>query len=284
MRVDAHTHILPPSVQNLRAYWVERDATFAQLFAHPRARMAGVEDLLAALDSAEMHRAVVAGMGWTNLALARQCNDYILESYARWPQRLIPFISINPLWGEEALREVERCAQGGARGVGELHPDPQGWWDTDADAYLQALASLLRQYRLILLVHASEPVGHLYPGKGKTTPDRLLHIRRVFTGIPIVFAHMGGGLPFYTLMPEVAQALQDTYFDSAATPFLYTPRVYRSVVDLVGVERVLFATDFPLLGYPRALRHLAEGGLTPQEQALVLGGNAYRLLHSHESK
>ncbi|GBD11988.1 hypothetical protein HRbin23_01673 [bacterium HR23] len=276
MRVDAHTHILPPRLKEERAHWLQRDRTFADLFASPRSQMATAENLLTAMDEAGMHWAVVAGMGWTDPALARLCNDYILEVSARWPDRLIPFISVNPLWGDDALREVERCARAGARGVGELHPDPQGWWQA-VPPPLDALAEVLRKHRLALLVHASEPVGHLYPGKGKTTPDRLMHIRRVFSGVPLLLAHFGGGLPFYALMPEVSEALQETFFDSSASPFLYRPQVYRRVVDLVGAERILFATDFPLLGYARALRHLEEGGLTPQEQALVLGGNAQRL-------
>lgn len=277
MRVDAHTHIFPPRLLAERTLWAERDATFANLFSTPRARMATAQDLLTSMDEAEVQWAVVAGMGWTDLSLAQLCNDYILEAYSRWPQRLIPFTSVNPLWGEKALREVERCATAGARGIGELHPDPQGWWETPSTPALEALAHALRQHHLALLVHSSEPVGHLYPGKGKTTPDRLIAIRQIFSGIPLIFAHFGGGLPFYALMPEMAQALDNTFFDSAASPLLYLPRVYRHVVDLVGAEQVLFATDFPLLGYPRALRHLSEGGLSAQEQALVLGANARRL-------
>lgn len=282
MRIDAHTHIFPPRLRDERAQWVAKDATFAHLFSTPRVKMATAEDLITAMDEAEVHRAVVAGMGWTDLTLAQVCNDYLLEAQNRWPQRLLAFASVNPLWGDKALQEVERCVDGGARGIGELHPDPQGWWEAP-EIPLHALAEVLRRHRLPLLVHASEPVGHLYPGKGNTTPDRLMTIRRIFNGIPIIFAHFGGGLPFYTLMPEVADALGGAFFDSAASPLLYKPKVYRTVVALVGAERVLFATDFPLLGYRRALCHLEEGGLAPHEQDLVLGGNALRLLRWHQT-
>ena len=276
MPVDAHTHIFPPRVIAERDLWARRDRTFAHLFQRPTARMATAEELVAAMDEAGVRWAVVAGMGWTDQDLARLCNEYLLEAAARWPGRLIPFVSVNPLWGEGALREVERCLSGGARGVGELHPDPQGWWEGDLSP-LRPLAEELRRLRLPLLVHTSEPVGHLYPGKGSTTPDRAMTVRHLFPGIPLILAHFGGGLPFYALMPEVAQALTDTFFDAAAAPLLYHPSVYRRTADLVGAGAILFATDFPLLGYRRALRHLEEGCLTPQEQALVLGENARRL-------
>ena len=37
---------------------------------------------------------------------------------------------------------------------------------------------------------------------------------------------LGGGLPFYALMPEVKTALRNVHFDSAAFPYLYQPEVF----------------------------------------------------------
>ena len=78
-------------------------------------------------------------------------------------------------------------------------------------------------------------------------------------------------------MPEVKAALADVYFDTAASPFLYTPDVFPSATRIVGVERVLFGTDFPLIKHPRLLAQVRESGLSEEEQALITGGNAARL-------
>jgi len=40
-------------------------------------------------------------------------------------------------------------------------------------------------------------------------------------------------------MPEVADALSNTYFDTAASPFLYSDRIFELVSDLLGPERIL---------------------------------------------
>ncbi len=82
------------------------------------------------------------------------------------------------------------------------------------------IVAALQQHRLILLTHASEPVGHLYAGKGDCTPDVLYSLAVRFPELTIICAHWGGGLPFYALMPEVKKPLGQVYFDSAASPYL----------------------------------------------------------------
>ena len=99
-----------------------------------------------------------------------------------------------------------------------------------------------------------------------------------FPEATIVCAHWGGGLPFYALMPEVADALRNVYFDSAASPFLYTPQVYSAMSELVGAEKLLLGSDYALMRPRRLLDEIAASSLTLQEREALLGGNAARLL------
>ena len=48
-------------------------------------------------------------------------------------------------------------------------------------------------------------------------------------------------------MPEVKKTLANVYFDSAASPFLYSPRIYTQAIETVGSEKLLFGSDYPLL-------------------------------------
>ena len=41
--------------------------------------------------------------------------------------------------------------------------------------------------------------------------------------LPVVFAHLGGGLPFYETMPEVQRLAPRLYYDTAAAAYLYYP-------------------------------------------------------------
>ena len=80
---------------------------------------------------------------------------------------------------------------------------------------------------------------------------------------------------------------KNVYFDTAASSLIFEKNVFRRVVDLIGADRVLFGTDYPLLCYPResrtpdfsrALADAATAGLTEAELNQVLGGNLRRLL------
>ena len=109
--------------------------------------MATADTLVHAMDRAEVSRSVVMGMGWTDLLVAREANDYIIEAVQQNPQRLTGFCSVNPAWGDAALEEAERCAAAGVTGVGELHPDTQGFDITDG-ASLAPFMDTARRLRL----------------------------------------------------------------------------------------------------------------------------------------
>lgn len=277
MIVDAHTHVFPPWLREQRGRYLKCDATFGALYASSKARMTTAEELLESMDQADVDASVMAGIGWTDLDLARGANDYVLKAAADYPARLLALCSVNPAWGPDASAEAERCAEAGASGIGELHPDSQGF-DVSDRATMAPLMEIARHHGIPVLVHASEPVGHAYAGKGNVTPRQLCGFVRNFPDNVIILAHWGGGLPFYALMPEVGEALTNVYFDSSASPFLYRPSVYRTVVHLVGAERVLWASDFPLVGQQRCLRELAGQQLDSEDCRLILGGNAARLL------
>ena len=275
--VDSHCHILPDTFSERYGELVAKDATFAALFPKPNPKMATGEGLLKAMDAAGVSHAVVMGMGWKTKEVAWEVNDYLAEAVAREPGRLTGFGSVNPAWGKEAAAEILRCADMGLRGVGELHPDTQGFDVTDADVMRPAMGEL-RELGWPVVVHSSEPVGHVYPGKGSTTPDRLYRFIETFPENVIVCAHWGGGLPFYYMMPEVPKVLSNVYFDSAASPFLYGPEVFERVAQLIGAERILFGTDYPLINHRRLLRQVLGSGLPEADQRAILGGNAAGLL------
>jgi uncharacterized protein len=275
MIIDCHTHVFPPRIKENRAEYVGRDICFAALYGNPRARIITVDELIIAMDEAGIAMSVIAGIGWTTPELCAESNDYIMAAVARYPERLIGFGAVPPL-SPQAIPEIERCARGGLRGIGEIRPDVQQINLADTNALAPFTGAMIKN-NLVLLTHASEPVGHAYPGKGEVTPQQLYPFITAFPDLKIVCAHWGGGLPFYALMPEVKRALGNVYFDSAASPLLYSPTVYREVINLLGADRILFGSDFPLLLYNRALREIDGLGLSETQQEFILSGNARRL-------
>lgn len=277
MIVDFHTHIFPPSFRQKREALIQQDATFEALMGGPKAKMATAEELVGNMETQGIDLSVVMGFGWCNFAVAQEANDYLLEAASRFPNKLVPFCSINPLWGEPAVQEAERCVRSGARGIGELHPDTQGY-DIRDTSLMAPLMKVAQAHGLVVLTHSSEPVGHLYPGKGRTTPEMLLPFVKAFPKVSIVCAHWGGGLPFYTLMPEVQRETSHVYFDTAASPFLYRREIFPVAIELVGARRILFASDYPLLQPQRVVQQIEAAVADPQARQQILGGNALRLL------
>jgi predicted TIM-barrel fold metal-dependent hydrolase len=277
MIIDFHTHVFPPQIKKNRSKYVASDPCFAILYSDSKAKLATADELVASMDKEGVDISVIVNIGWTTHELCIETNDYILESIARYPKRLVGFCAVQPNSYEAALAEIERCARAGARGVGEMRPDTQ-LFDFSDEVIMSPLVELMTRYKLILLVHASEPVGHSYPGKGSITPEMLYPLITSFPDLTIVCAHWGGGLPFYALMPEVKQAMRNVFFDTAASPLLYSPQVYSQVVQLVGGDKVLFGSDYPLLAPGRLLNEFGSLNLPEETESLILSGNARRLL------
>ncbi len=277
MIIDFHTHIFPPRIKKNRSKYIDSDSCFAILYSSPDAKLATADELIASMDKEGIDISVVLNTGWTTHELCVETNDYILESIARYPQRLIGFCTVQPRSLGAALDEIERCAKGGIRGVGEMRPDMQ-LLDLRDEEVMTPFIEVITRHNLILLTHASEPVGHEYPGKGGITPDILYPLITSFPDLTLVCAHWGGGLPFYALMPEVKKAMSNVFFDTAASPFLYNPQIYNQVSQLVGADKILFGSDYPLLAQSRLLKEIESLDLPEETERLILSGNAQRLL------
>lgn len=276
MIVDFHTHITAPEIIARRDDYLVRDAWFRDLYANPKARLSSADELAGELECCGVDRAVVCGFGWRDMDLCRRDNDYVIESVARYPDRFLGLCIVNPLAGAAAVREIERCAAAGLRGLGELMPDGQGY-RLDDQRVMAPIVEALSALDQLLLVHCSEPVGHLYPGKGTVTPDQVVRFARLFPEITLVCAHWGGGSLFYELMPEVAKVMGHVYYDTAASPYLYADDIFGLAARWVP-SRVLFASDYPLISPGRLVRCMQALDLPAGTLELMLGGNACRLL------
>jgi predicted TIM-barrel fold metal-dependent hydrolase len=276
MRIDVHTHIFPPEIVSSREQFFSKESAFRLLYESPKAKLVTAESLLEAMDQAQMDRSVIFGFPWENVELAARHNDYVLDAGVRYADRLIPLACVNPL-SRGSLNEVQRSLEGGAKGLGELAV----YESKDRDAALrsfQDLISCCRDYQGILLVHANEPVGHEYPGKAPLGPDFFYALAKLASGMDLILAHWGGGLCFYELLKkEAPDVLKRVYYDTAASPFLYSPSMYRIAIDIVGKEKILFGSDYPLLGPSRYFREMEEAGLTAEEINAISGENAGRL-------
>ncbi len=239
--------------------------------------MATADELIESMDNAGIDVSVVAAIGWTHHENCYIHNDYLMESVQKYPKRLVGLGMVQPLETELALKEIERIKRNGLKGVGEFRPDIQGVNLMDKNT-MQPIMQALSENDMVLMLHASEPAGHFYPGKGSLTPEVIFPFIEQNQEARIILAHWGGGLVFYELQREVKLACRNVYYDTAATPFLYENSIYALGVELAGIEKVLFGSDYPLLGQKRALEHLSSGLAEENIKELLLGVNALNVI------
>jgi predicted TIM-barrel fold metal-dependent hydrolase len=274
MIIDSHVHILPSSMRDARGHLAQLDPWFDMCHRGDRS-IVTADELLATMDATGIDRSVCFGWPFADAALCAEVNDHLIAVQRDHADRLTCFSTVSAAQ-PGAVAELRRCAESGLRGAGELNADAQGFaLDSPAiDEVAEACADL----GIPLVLHCSEPVGHDYPGKGTATPGPVAAFALRHPRLRLVCAHLGGGLPFFAHMPEVAELCSRLWFDTAAGPFLFAPTAYRAVIDLCGADRLLFGSDHPLLPARRYIDAFAQAELTPAERTLVMGGNAAQLL------
>jgi predicted TIM-barrel fold metal-dependent hydrolase len=275
-KIDFHVHVTPPEISAAAERIAAQEPYFGLLAASPKNKFAGAEEVIAELDGAGFDRAVIFGFAFKDPGRCRAVNDYVIEAVREFPQRFCGFAVVPPN-RRGAIAEIERCHDAGLRGLGELFPAGQDIRIDDA-AVTARFAGCCIERNLPVLLHTNEPVGHYYPGKTDATLRQVELFIEHHPRLPIVLAHWGGGLLFYELMKELRDTFANVYYDTAASPFLYTPGIYKTAAAL-GLERkILFGCDFPLIPLSRYVTEIDASGITEDDAALLYGGNAAGLL------
>lgn len=241
--------------------------------------------LLEDMDEAGVDRVVLQGWYWEHQESCRLQNDWYIECFKSHSKRLIPFVSVQPRAGLGVLEDLEYAYDCGAKGIGEVFPEAQGFSMEDP-VWLRVVEWAIDRGWPITM-HVTEPVGHDYLGRVDAPLREYLWLAQRYPELKLILAHWGGLLPFYEFNPVVKEAFKNVYYDTSASPLLYDSRVYRAVIDAVGVDKVLFGSDYPLRVLPKKQKEpdfvnpiweLREAGLDEKEYEKVMGGNIMRLL------
>lgn len=276
MRIDCHTHLFPEAVQKNRNAFFD-DPVFSLLYQNPKAKLEGPEALLLSMKKHGVDLSLAVGFPWRNPDRLKTHNDFLLETAAQNPGRIQALCCVHPEdpWAE---KEARRCLEAGALGLGEI-----ACYDKDFDAgilkNLDPVMALCREFCAPVLLHVNEPVGHRYPGKAPITLQGIEALILRFPENRIILAHGGGGYPFYSLMKKGLAGHPDfLVFDTAAFPYLYQKAIYPTLTKLLGPERLLFGSDWPLLEPDRYFMEMTEAGLPSEILKAVCGQNAERFL------
>lgn len=218
---------------------------------------------------------VIAPRG--DMATTRRQNDQIVAIAAASGGRFYPVPSVHPLDGKDALAELDRLAQLHVREI-KLHPNSQNF--DVADPAVDELVEHAGELGLVLLFDSYKPWDASEIGK-----FLLLSYRHPKT--KLVLAHMGFSQFRETFsfaqMRRINNGVRpNVWFDvsAIATAYAGSPLQPELVWTMrqIGMDRILFGSDWPVDTPKAAVEAVRRLGLTPGEQKLVFHDNAAALL------
>lgn len=305
--VDVHHHILPEffwdetnesgnPVGGIQPPPWSKDAALSFLDD------AGIDVAITSISTPGVH----TGNPSTARALARRCNELSAELVRDHPDRFGGFACLPVPDVDSSLAEIEYA-------LDTLHLDGVVLFSNAVGVYLgdQRLAPLfeeLQRRKAVVFVHPNaspDPAAHTLG-----LPDSLIdftadttraiaqmHYSNTFARTPdvtYVISHAGGTIPYlagrFAIVDEMgvipgadergpaADTFRRLYWDTALS---WGDPVLRMLRSVVGLDRVLFGTDYPYLRRDLAVAargHTTDTSeLTPEEKTAVLGGTALRL-------
>lgn len=276
MKIDMHVHVTPEDIIRDFEKIGEKEPYFDLLSRTPHNKFATVEQVIEEMNQTGIDRSVIFGFSFSDMALCKYVNDYVIEKVKAYPDRLIGFMSVVPNH-KETPYEIERCYKSGLRGIGELFPAGQPF-DIASLKDTESFGACCQHYNLPVMIHTNEPIGHYYAGKTDTPLKDIEAFVEHHPELSIILAHFGGGIFMYELMKEVKAKFANVYYDNAAAIFLYDAKIYKVMKEMGLMEKLLFGSDYPLLSPSRYEKSLAESGLTELEKEKLYGANAAKLL------
>lgn len=232
----------------------------------PVAAARTADKLIAGMDAAGIKKAAVLSVAYwfgnprrnvqDQYPKVRAENDWILDQAVKYPGRLYPFFSFNPL-SDYALAEIDRCAKIGKFAGIKLHigNSQVDMLNPDHVAKLKAVFAAANKYRLPIVIHLWTSDPKYGAPHSKAFLEQVLPAA---PDIPVQIAHMAATGPGYTsddAMEVFADAaehgdprMKNVYFDVASDAIATSPQPVLDIVAKrlrqVGMNHVLFGSDW----------------------------------------
>ncbi len=211
-----------------------------------------------------------------NLPGTREMNDKVLGLQRSSGGRFLAFCSVHPLDGEAALTELTRVSGLGARGI-KLHPNTQSF--DVSDPAVELVVRRAAELRLPVLFDAYSPFDPAQPGK-------FVRLAMAVPEARIVLAHaLGARFPELVVFGVLARYpwwRRQVWVDVSAMAEVYARSPLSASfawhLRQVGVDRLLWGSDWPLGDPVQSLDSLETLGFDGGERRAIAHDNAAKLM------
>lgn len=206
--------------------------------------------------------------------------EEIAERAAEFNDVLIPFGSVDPWQGKATVRRIHRLVDDfGVKGF-KFHPSMQGFEPNDRRFY--PVYAAIEEAGVPALFHTGQTgIGAGLPGghgiKLRYSDPMLLDdVAADFPDLTIVMAHPA--VPWVDAQISIATHKANAYLDlSGWSPKYFPPQLVRATNSMLR-EKVLFGSDFPVIGVDRWRTDFATLDIKPEVAPLIFRENALRVL------
>lgn len=190
-------------------------------------------------------------------------NDVVDEAVAAHPDRLVPFLAVNPWNQQESVAEIHRRADLGYRGV-KLHPTLHGYHLSDLGLVGPTLDAI-RERDLLVICHGASDL--------RNAPPEFALAAGAYPEVPFLMAHSG---TFWShgQATRLAADIPNLYLETSRVPIFEISESVRAL----GPEKVIFGTDSPYVDYTFEYDKLDRACDSAAGRELIRGGNLLRLL------
>ncbi len=258
--IDIHTHAFADAI-------APRAMAALEAGAGTRACLDGtVRGLLASMDAAGIARSVVHSIA----TRPSQFAPIMQWSATIRSDRIIPFPSVHPA-DPAAADNIRRIRDAGFRGI-KLHPYYQDFTIDEPDMW--HIYETIRECGLAVLCHTGFDMA--YPRDRRAEPRRIMNVIRRFPGLCFISTHCGAWCDW----DEVRRHLlgQPVWMETAYSLECMDAGSARELLLGHPAEYLLFGTDSPWADQAQAVALVRRLGLGAEREAMLLGGNAARLL------
>lgn len=191
---------------------------------------------------------------------------------------LIPFGSVDPARGAEAVRMAKRQIEAGARGF-KFHPSSQAFMPNDPSVY--PVYEVIQEAGLPALFHSGQTgAGAGMRGGGGirlkySNPMYLDDVAVDFPDMPIILAHPS--FPWQEEALSVATHKPQVYIDLSGWSPKYFAQILIQYANTLLRNKMLFGTDFPVLTPERWMADLEKVGIRDEVKPGIFKDNAAKL-------
>lgn len=278
LAIDAVVNIFNQEALKHRPLW--RNEFLGQQMRVGEETVKGVEidEMLKRMDAAGIERGFLIAAKCGPLghpACFHMPLEVVNKAIAQHPDRFFGLYGVDPTQGMRAVRELEHAVRDlgyiGAHGYPhwfELAPDHARWYpiyakccELDVPIQLQIGQSM---------VYAAD-----YPIRSVARPITLDGVCCDFPELKMVGIHVG--IPWADEAVAMAWKHRNLYLGSDAHSPAYWPQSFTRFIDSYGQDKVIFGTDFPVLGFERTRAEIEALGLRPGPKRKLLRDNVIRL-------